>query len=54
MPELNDFEVMALLAGMISSAFVVIIAVCICHHFDKRTEARIWQDKRNLSRIDML
>lgn len=51
---MNDFEIMALVAGMVSSAFVVVIAACICHHLDKRTEARIWQDKRDLSKIDML
>lgn len=51
---MNDFEIMALVAGMISSAFVVVIAVCLCSYLDRRTQARLWQDKRDLSRIDML
>lgn len=51
---MNDFEVAALLAGMVSSALVMVIAVCLCSYLDRKTQARIWQDKRDLSRIDML
>ena len=52
--ELNDFEIAAIVAGAVTTGLVMVIAACLCSYLDRQTEARIWQDKRDLSRIDML